>query len=137
MKKCHIILAGLLFSSIACSTKNQAKNCEDLKTGKFGFYGNRSGREYIIERNDSTQIEADEVSGSVIEFYINWPSPCEYDLIFKRHIKIGNDTAVLHRHYFPVKTIIMEIRPGYYIFKSTGAERGFELIDTMGISKSL
>lgn len=134
MKHLFIFISVLFI--MACANKNYTKRCEDLKKGKFGFLGNGTERRYTIERNDSTQIETDETIGSVTEFNIKWPSPCEYQLTFKRHIKTGSDTSLVNRIYHPVRTTILKIGTDHYIFKSKIDGFDVELIDTMGISKS-
>lgn len=126
----------LISFTVCCKSNKQAISCERLKTGKFGFWGNGSNREYFIQRNDSVQIERDDLSGTVIEFNIKWLSPCEYELVFKRFVKKGNDSLLFKDHKYPiVRTVIHKITPDYYVFTSRVEGLSDELTDTMGISK--
>lgn len=119
----------------ACDAKPRTKSCNDVRRGKFGFWGNDTGRKYFIERNDSVQIETDDMSGAVIKFYIKWPSPCEYELVFSKFIKKGADSLNYKINPGTIRTKIIEINSEYYIFKTTIDGYDFELTDTMGISR--
>ncbi|OSZ80271.1 hypothetical protein CAP36_03190 [Chitinophagaceae bacterium IBVUCB2] len=133
--KFFFIVIPLFF--ICCKSDSTSSGCEKVRKGKFGFQGNIINRGYLIERNDSIQIETDEASGTILEFNINWTSPCEYVLTWRRFKEKGRDSTMYESAKTAVvRTVINKVTPDFYVFTSKVDGSSNELTDTMGISKS-
>ncbi|AWX44806.1 hypothetical protein HME9304_01811 [Flagellimonas maritima] len=73
MRVLILLLSLMIFSS--CSKKPD--NCNQFKTGTFK-YTDSAYDGYIIERNDSIQIETNELKNIKITCTVKWLSDCEF-----------------------------------------------------------
>ena len=119
---------------VSCSGKQKNMDCSRFKTGKFKYHSSYTGRNFLFERTDSTQIEMDEESGAVLELKIDWINSCEYTLTFSRAIKNGDGSFDLHRKFVPVKTKILKAGEDYYIFRATSDGISGDMVDTIKIA---
>lgn len=79
MRSIFFILILSLF--LSC---NKQINCSEFHTGKFRIIVNRNNdtEQYLIERNDSLQIEKNLVNGKEATLAVKWVNECEYHLSF-------------------------------------------------------
>lgn len=59
---------------------NDDLKCKEFRTGRFTLTDKNIDGKYIIERNDSLQIETDLNSGYTSKFSVTWVNDCEYQL---------------------------------------------------------
>ena len=120
---------------LSCSDKPKNIDCSRFKTGKFKYHSSYTGKNFLLERTDSTQIEMDEETGTVAELKIDWVNSCEYILTFSRFIKKGDGSFDMHQNFVPVKTEILKMGEDYYIFRTTSNNIGRDMIDTIRVAK--
>jgi hypothetical protein len=127
------LLASMLVSS--CYLTSKDNDCGMFRTGKFRFYGKESKWEYIIERNDSVQIERNLTNGHITKTRIKWTGDCEYQLTY-----LGENDATYQNPEImkskALKTKILQVTKDYCIFETTmdGSDR--VLTDTFWVYKS-
>jgi hypothetical protein len=109
MKKA-IFLMFLIFN---LNIYSQEKKCSDYKVGKF-TYTNPFYKKWKVLRNETEQIETDEVNKIQLRASINWVSDCEYILTYTKFddseehpivgqkinvkiIKVGNESVIFHQ----------------------------------------
>lgn len=80
----YLSLFIMLFLITGCST--QSKNCSKFRTGTFK-YPNPEFKNFIITRNDSTQIEVNKQNNDRLISAIEWLSDCKYTLTY---IEVSN-----------------------------------------------
>ena len=74
-------VVGCLFWILVCSASAEAQtNCTAFRTGTFRLVDERIDQEYLIERNETTQIERDLTNNTVSKFKVTWVTDCEYQL---------------------------------------------------------
>jgi hypothetical protein len=118
---------------LAACNSSQYLDCSKFKTGKFSYLSNRSGNKYIIERNDSTQIERNLNTGSITTLRIKWTSECEYDLTYISRQSSPNDTLLTLTPKSILKTKIIEVGSNFCIFSSQAIGMTHILTDTLKI----
>lgn len=69
------ILLGTALSSVDIGTEI---DCKGFKTGEFRLID--TDQEYLIERNDTIQIEKDLKKKTISKFKVTWVTECEYEL---------------------------------------------------------
>ena len=82
MKTLFLIIIFLFSSNLISQI-----NCADYKSGRFEYHRPNLKGNYVVERNDSIQIEYDLILDTKSVFKINWISDCEYDLTFIKGTK--------------------------------------------------
>ena len=114
----------LLLFSIGVSltiSYGQEIDCPSVKTGKFKLVDEELGFSYLIERNDSIQIETKLDTEVKTYFKISWIDPCNYEL------KIVQGEAEIMEYYKTrnLKVQITKITPqGYaYTARIDGVDR--------------
>jgi hypothetical protein len=66
-------------------------DCKNYKVGKFTLVDTIFNGKYLIERNDSIQIERNLISGSTSKYRVTWINDCQYNLtIFEGTERIIN-----------------------------------------------
>ena len=122
----------LTFLLTACNS-SQHTNCSKFKSGKFSYLSNKSGNDYIIERNDSTQIERNLNTGSITTLKIIWTSECEYELTYLSRQSSPTDTLITLSTRSILKTKIIEVGSDFYIYSSQAVGMTQILTDTLKI----
>lgn len=117
MKK-DIIFLVLLISFYSCSTNGDTKSCEQFKKGKFLVTMDTAPyTPWIINREDSVQIEVNQVTNDSIINAITWTGSCEYELKFLRAVGPRKDSINSVLKSKPLKVNILETHKDYYIFR--------------------
>jgi hypothetical protein len=111
----------LLLPLIILSCSSQPKDCSKFKTGTFK-YKNSDYSNYLVTRNDSVQIEADEKNNTKTISSIEWVSDCEYTLTCKEVINLSSDIVGLQ-----VQVKIIETSNNNYKYISTDGSRSINL----------
>ena len=89
--------------------------CTDYRTGKYRLTDTKNDLEYLIVRNDSTQLEKNVKTGEVTTFKVNWINDCQYSL----SILEGNEDIM---NFYEGKTLdvkIVNIFKDGYQFEAT------------------
>jgi len=102
--------------SAACNRRHF--NCTALKNGKFVYYSSITKKKYLIERNDSVQIEIDDLTKEVYKNKIVWDNDCEYYLVGMPDSRKRLDKLDSFFASTPLKTTILKVAPTYYVFSS-------------------
>ncbi len=74
-----VILILVFLLATIYETKKES-TCKDFKTGKFTLTDKKIEGKYIIERNDSLQIETDLTTGNTSKYNVKWVNDCDYEL---------------------------------------------------------
>ena len=122
----NLLYSFLIFTFIACTARVKPK-CDSVRTGKFIFNPGFSNRTYLIDRNDSFQIEKRKEDGRRWRFKIHWPENCHYHLTYLDQDK--GDTEKVD--FKEVDCKILEISDWYYVFSMSVPNMKNGIIDTM------
>lgn len=119
MIKCFLF-SGLIFLSAACGNQQKEQDCSRYRTGHFKWHAQTPNglRRYILERNDSIQLETDINSGMVTTMKIKWISPCRYELAYIKSNRYMPDSVIQFRKAHNVITTIVPGTHDYYLFES-------------------
>lgn len=129
MMNAVLLICGLWFL-VSCNSLQNELDCSRFKTGKFKYVAHGSGNAYIIERDDSTQVETNLISGSVFALRVKWITPCDYELTLSRKGS-PTDTLFILPTSTIVKTKIIETGNDYYVFSSQAVGMDKVLTDTL------
>jgi hypothetical protein len=128
------ILIALIVSIIKdLSTKMpvQPLLCSLYKRGVFTLRPKYTPNEnYIIERNDSLQIEINTGTNDTVVQRIKWIEPCEYELTFMRASN-PKDEADAAKGQATVKAKIVKATKDYYVFEMYTDGDPLHYIDTL------
>ena len=120
---------------IGCTMSQNKFDCTKYRIGKFEYHGTKSGNSYIIERNDSNQIETNLSTGSITRLSIKWTGPCEYELRYLSRQSSPGDTLVNLATTIVLKTRIIAVTSKYCIFSSQADGVDKILTDTLKLMK--
>jgi hypothetical protein len=129
-----IFISAVLAS---CADTPKPVDCKQYKNGKFRFSGNFNGRKinYIIERNNKTQVEQCAELGTTSTFMVNWKDDCTYQLVFMN----DNDSLSLEvqnaKRKTVVQTTILSGTENYYLFETSSSLYDKVMKDTMWLIK--
>lgn len=73
-----VLLTILLWTMLSPVELKSQVHCKDFKTGKFKLID--GDQEYLIERNNTIQIEKDLKKQTISKFKVTWVTECEYEL---------------------------------------------------------
>lgn len=117
----------LFFAALSCSPSQQ-KSCKEFKTGSFSIHSEITGTNFLIKRNDSTQIQTETETGNTSEWKIEWINDCEYNIYL-----IKDNYGLLKGGQFQtppsINYKIIESTDRYYIFQ--GVFNKVEMSDTI------
>ena len=106
--------------------------CTEFRTGKFALIGNPISHNYIIERNDSLQVETDLTAGSVSKFKVTWVNECAYELT----ILEGNEVIM---NFYKDRTLSVRIietfKDGYKFESQLKGIDSYVLTQTLRVVK--
>ena len=127
MKKLLFACYILIFVSSCDQTKI---NCTKFRTGKFVSHS--ADEQYtILERNDTTQIETNKITGHIFKSKIKWTSDCEYELTSIEESKDFSDSLNPIWTGKKITTKIIEARKDYCVYESSMAGVSMRMIDTL------
>ncbi|WKZ61135.1 MAG: hypothetical protein QY309_06535 [Cyclobacteriaceae bacterium] len=95
-----LLLTLILWTVLLPIDSDSEIDCKTFRTGKFRLVD--KDQEYIIERNDSIQIENDLKKNTMSRFKVTWVTDCEYEL----DILEANEEAM---NFFKGKTLSIQI----------------------------
>jgi len=121
----------LFYFALACTSNERHANCSEYKIGKFKYYSKVNGNFYIIERNDSIQVERNLTTGSITTLKINWTNDCEYELRYISRQSSPNDSIINIATKTVLKTKIVEVGKDFCIFSSQAPGMDKILTDTL------
>jgi hypothetical protein len=124
---------------LACTSANKHNACEKFKTGTF-IYNIRNpngqiGRTFLINRNDSIQIETDKASGETSKLSVTWIDKCTYALRILESTFNFPDSIQKLRKKVPIKNTILSTTATYCIFEARREGINYILIDTLWIKQ--
>lgn len=92
--------------------------------GAFNFH---------IYRDDSTQLEVNEISGDTSSYRISWIDTCHYELLLTTTTLRLPDSVIRLRRSWPLHTVITGNGPGYYIYNAYRSNVAEIITDTVWI----
>src|SRR5258706_15444834 len=121
-----------IFNSIICGSLiilgcSKNPDCKNFKTGRFKLIETALNDSFLIERNDTMQIEKDLKTGSITKFEVKWLTDCEYELI----ILEGRKEIMAFYEGKVLDTKIIETFKDAYKFEATVKGIGFKYIGMM------
>ena len=125
------ILAAITILEFSSCKSPKSLDCSKFKIGTFKYFAVQTGNRYIIERNDSLQIERNLRTGTVTTLKIEWTGQCEYDLILLTRQSSPLDTLTKFQQKLVVKTKILKVTKDYCVFSSQATGVDKILIDTL------
>jgi hypothetical protein len=129
----YFLLLFTLFLFACSDTTNEKLTCTNFRVGKFLLHSEVTNTDYVIERNDSIQVESTPATGAAVTFRIKWMNSCEYELAY---ISQDVSTADSFSNQMKTKVLRTKIRStakDYYIFESTIDGMGASIIDTLRV----
>lgn len=129
MKTAFIALT--LFGILAkCSFRSNAiTDCGKFKNGKFSLPAELDRTNYLIDRQDSIQLETNQSNGNVTKWRVVWIEPCIYELWFLPEKPFDNRDSFFMMNPFVNK--ILSATENYYIFQSSMEANGYKAVDTI------
>jgi hypothetical protein len=112
----------LTFLLINLNTYSQEKKCSDYKVGKF-TYTNPLYKNWKVLRNETEQIETDQVNKIELRASINWVSDCEYILTYRQLNDSENHSIVGQK----INVKIIKVGKESVICESEGLSAKLEL----------
>lgn len=73
-----LLLSLLLAIAWPLAESKTTSDCKEFRTGKFKLLTEVG--EYLIERNDSIQIETDLLTGETSKYQVSWVNDCQFEL---------------------------------------------------------
>ncbi len=119
--------------SLSCSLTSKQATCDKFRTGKFLSHSAFDQRT-IVERNDTMQLETNDVTGLVMRARIKWNGPCEYLLINPEE----KDSAGVFKPMFGGKTVtgkIIKAENDYCVYEASMEGVSMRMIDTLKVLK--
>src|SRR5687768_2925526 len=132
MKKTFTIinLLSILFLYLSCNSTSPEMHCAKFKEGKFTHKLALDGTIYLLDRNDSVQVETNTRTGNVVISKINWINSCEYEVLFQSQSITAYDSSLDFMRNRPIKARIIATGKDYYIFESRIDSFDFRYTDT-------
>lgn len=118
----------IVLTAISCNSR-QNVHCEQFKTGRFVIQSELDNSITIIERNDSLQVERNQITGAISKARIKWISDCEYELYFLS----SSDSFPEYFKTHLLKNVITQTHRDYCIVNSTIEGVNVILKDTLRI----
>ena len=75
-----VFLSYLLWTVFCSLNLHNGIDCTSFRNGKFKLVDKEIEQEYLIERNESIQIEMDLKNNTISKFRVTWVTDCEYEL---------------------------------------------------------
>jgi hypothetical protein len=120
----EIIFAFILSFSAFGDDVVPVTTCRDFKTGKYVLIDDKINGKYLIERNDTLQIEKDMNTGNTSKYRVTWVSDCEYHLAI-----IDGPEDIMN--FFRGKILTIRIVETYRdSYKFEGQLEGYDRIST-------
>jgi len=128
-KICFAICILIIQSACSPTSKNDCKKFH--KGSFFSHYG--LGQYTIIERDDSTQIETNKITGGVMRAKIKWTNDCEYQLTNFEESKDSSDSLKPTWTGKVFTTKILQVHANYCVYESSLSDVSMRMIDTLRI----
>lgn len=128
-----ILLMFLNTLFLSCNPTSKQSACSKFKEGKFLSHSAFDQRT-IVERNDTMQLEKNDVTGLVMRARIKWIGSCEYQLINPEE----KDSIGSFRPMFGGKTItekILKAENEYCVYEASMEGVSMKIIDTFRVLK--
>jgi hypothetical protein len=118
----------LLFGTNAQFSGDELK-CREFRTGRFMLNDKKIDRKYVIERNDTLQIETELNTGDTSKYKVTWVSDCEYQL----NILEGREELM---NFYRGRTLTIRILETYKNgYKFEGQLEGFDYRPTQVVER--
>lgn len=125
-----LLLIMILAFGVSLAKSGSDLKCKGFKTGKFTLTDKTIAGKYIIERNDSLQIEIDLNKGDTSKYKVTWVNDCEYQL----HILEGRDEIM---DFYRGKTLTIKIIETYKdSYKFEGSLEGYDRVSTQIVKRT-
>jgi len=102
----------IIISFISCISNKSP--CTKFRTGHFILHSSHTSSEYMVDRNDSFQIETEKETGKKSKWKIDWKGDCEYNLTYIDQDKNKGDTTVAFLKTLNIRIVKAEEK--YYVF---------------------
>lgn len=108
-------------------------DCVRLKTGKYKLNSRTRDNYWIIERQDSVQLEINGKTGDTTLVKITWTAPCGYEMIITKSHRPATDTFLKRMERLPSVVKILDVTNDYYTFEAKKQGVPISLKDTIWI----
>jgi hypothetical protein len=125
-----------VFSFFSCNrTSGSTSNCdcELFKNGNFIYKSD--GMTFLINRQDSIQIETDPNTGFTSKIQIKWTDKCNYEGLCIESTFPFSDSIQNVRKTIPIKVQIISTGKNYYVFEAK-RDKSPILTDTMWLDNT-
>lgn len=119
----HLSAIFLIFCFLPASSSCVVRDydCQRVLKGRFIEHSDIGDLSIEIVRNDTVQIEKNQLTGEIYLRKVNWLGPCTFVLLpdkdfLKLHPPAPADSFLT---YTPIKVEIIEVQRDYYIYSST------------------
>ena len=110
------LVTALFITTSSCGLTLKEKDCNKFKIGIFKYHGKESNNVYLIERNDSIQIETNITSGHVVKTKIKWKDDCRYELVYLSENGVSEGVIPEWMKPKTLKLRIIDIGNNYCVF---------------------
>ncbi|HEY6506186.1 MAG TPA: hypothetical protein VIZ28_19555 [Chitinophagaceae bacterium] len=133
------VLFFLIFTLfvISCGTKKEPADCSRFKKGRFLLKDKVNRINYIVDRDDSVQVELNENTDTIVVMGIKWVSECEYELRHRYRARYSANNMLSEPiitdniDTLPLQVKITGSGKNYYVFDAKTDRFGFIYSDTM------
>ena len=118
MRNSEIFFIGLFFCQpLSCLQLNQT-GCAEFRRGVFSIHSEITSTNFLIKRNDSTQIQIEKETGKESEWKIDWVNDCEYNIYLLKY-NYGFLESYHLKNAPSINYKIIKATDKYYIFQGT------------------
>ncbi len=132
--KIVIIIFFITIPFFGCSLSGvKNSECKKFKNGKFILRAELNNTDYLLNRNDSIQIETNVKDEKVTKWKVVWTNQCTYELWYLAMPPLSKQDSFFTTHPFVNK--ILEATKDYYVFESRMDANGYRMVDTIFVMK--
>jgi len=132
---CKILNTCCIFIAIvSCSVSPNKLDCTNFRKGKFVSHI-ADEQNTIVDRNDTIQIETNQITGHIFKARIKWISDCEYELSNIEESTNFSDTLKPVWQNKIIRTKIVKVENGYCIYETHVDGVSMIMIDSLRIFK--
>ena len=128
----------IIIPVFSCKSDKDPADCSRFKKGRFLLKEKLNRINYIIDRNDTVQVELNENTDTIVVMGIKWVSECEYEFRRKYRARYNRNNMLREPiigesniDTLPLKVKIAASGKNYYVFEAKHSRFGYVYIDTM------
>jgi hypothetical protein len=132
--KIVIIIFFITVIFFGCSPSGvKNSECKNFKNGQFILRAELNHTDYLLDRNDTIQIETNLKDKKVTKWKVVWTNQCTYELWYLAIPPLSKQDSFFIIHPFVNKILVAT--KDYYVFESTLEANRYRVVDTIFVMK--